>query len=92
METCVTVRPRPVAPEVEARLSERASGPTLSDREVQVVELLSRGMRNKELAASLGITERTAEVHVRNILLKLDVKDRTAAVSVAIRRGIIHLR
>ena len=49
-------------------------------------------MRNKELAASLGITERTAEVHVRNILTKLNVKDRTAAVSVAIRRGIIHLR
>jgi DNA-binding NarL/FixJ family response regulator len=77
---------------IEARLSERASGPTLSDREIQVVELLSQGMRNKEIAASLGITERTAEVHVRNILTKLNVKDRTAAVSVAIRRGIIHLR
>lgn len=83
---------RPLAAIVEARLSERASGPTLSDREIQVVELLSQGMRNKELAASLGITERTAEVHVRNILTKLNVKDRTAAVSVAIRRGIIHLR
>ena len=56
-----------------------------------MVELLSQGMRNKELAASLGITERTAEVHVRNILTKLNVKDRTAAVSVAIRRGIINL-
>ena len=83
---------RPLAPAVEARLSVRASGPTLSEREVQVVELLSQGMRNKELAVSLGITERTAEVHVRNILTKLNVKDRTAAVSVAIRRGIIHLR
>jgi two-component system, NarL family, response regulator len=83
---------RPINATVEARLSERALGPTLSDREIQVVELLSQGMRNKELAASLGITERTAEVHVRNILTKLNVKDRTAAVSVAIRRGIIHLR
>lgn len=82
---------RPLAPMVEARLSERASSPTLSDREIQVVEGLSQGMRNKELAASLGITERTAEVHVRNILTKLNVKDRTAAVSVAVRRGIIHL-
>lgn len=82
---------RPVAPLVEARLSARAATPALSEREVQVVELLSQGMRNKELAASLGITERTAEVHVRNILTKLNVKDRTAAVSVAIRRGIIHL-
>jgi two-component system NarL family response regulator len=82
---------RPVAPLVEARLTARAATPALSDREVQVMELLSQGMRNKELAASLGITERTAEVHVRNILTKLNVKDRTAAVSVAIRRGIIHL-
>jgi DNA-binding NarL/FixJ family response regulator len=83
---------RPLAPMIEARLSERASTPALSEREVQVVELLSQGMRNKELAASLGITERTAEVHVRNILAKLNVQDRTAAVSVAIRRGIIHLK
>lgn len=83
---------RPMGPTVEARLSERAALPALSDREVQVVELLSQGMRNKEIAAALGITERTAEVHVRNILAKLQVKDRTAAVSIAIRRGIIHLR
>ncbi len=76
---------------VAAKLTERASGPTLSAREIEVVELMSQGMRNKEVAASLGITERTAEVHVRNILTKLSVKDRTAAVSVAIRRGIIHL-
>jgi DNA-binding NarL/FixJ family response regulator len=83
---------RPLPAMIEARLSERASTPALSEREVQVVELLSQGMRNKELAASLGITERTAEVHVRNILSKLNVQDRTAAVSVAIRRGIIHLK
>lgn len=81
----------PLDPLVEARLSERAALPALSEREVQVIELLAQGMRNKELAASLGITERTAEVHVRNIFTKLNVKDRTAAVSVAIRRGIIHL-
>lgn len=82
---------RPVVANVEARLSERAQSPALSEREVQVVERLSQGMRNKEVAVALGITERTAEVHVRNILTKLNVKDRTAAVSVAIRRGIIHL-
>jgi two-component system NarL family response regulator len=82
----------PLGQAVEARLAERASGPTLTDREIQIVELLSQGMRNKELAALLGITERTAEVHVSNILSKLNVKDRTAAVSVAVRRGIIHLK
>jgi two-component system, NarL family, response regulator len=83
---------RPVIPNVEARLSERASNRTLSDREIQVVELLAQGMRNRELAAALGITERTAEVHIRNILSKLNVKDRTAVISVAIKRGIIHVR
>jgi DNA-binding NarL/FixJ family response regulator len=58
---------------------------------VQVLELVSQGMRNKEIAAALGISEETAQVHVKNILSKLNVKDRTAAVSVALRRGIIHL-
>lgn len=82
---------RPRGRLVEARLSERAATPAISDREVQVLELLAQGMRNRELAVSLGIAERTAEVHVRNILTKLNVKDRTAAVSVALRRGIIHL-
>lgn len=81
----------PVMPDVEARLAERAANPTLTPREVQVMELVSQGMRNKELAAELGISEETAHVHVRNILTKLKVKDRSAAITVALRRGIIHL-
>lgn len=81
----------PVTPNVEARLAERAAGPTLTPREVQVMELVSQGMRNKELAAALGISEETAHVHVRNILAKLKVQDRSAAITVALRRGIIHL-
>jgi len=48
-------------------------------------------MRNKEIAAALGISFETAQVHVKNILAKLKVQDRTAAVSVAVRRGIIQL-
>jgi DNA-binding NarL/FixJ family response regulator len=81
-----------ISPDVQARLSERAAGPTLTPREVQVVELISEGMRNKEIAASLGISEETVQVHVRNILAKLKVQDRTAAINVALRRGIIHIR
>lgn len=81
----------PVMPDVEARLAERASNPTLTPREIQVIELVSQGMRNKELASALGISEETAHVHVRNILTKLKVKDRSAAITVALRRGIIHL-
>ena len=81
---------RPVSPSVQALLSERAGRPTLTPREVQVVELIAQGMRNKEIAISLGISEETAQVHVRNILAKLKVQDRTAVIQVAVRRGIIH--
>jgi two-component system, NarL family, response regulator len=80
-----------LGPEVEARLAERAAGPTLTPRELQVVELVAQGMRNKEIAAALGISEETAQVHVKNILAKLKVKDRSAAINVALRRGIIHI-
>jgi DNA-binding NarL/FixJ family response regulator len=82
----------PMAPkEVQARLDERASRPNLSPREVQVTELISRGMRNKEIAAALGISEETVQVHVKKILSKLGVQDRTAVVRVAVQRGIIHI-
>lgn len=80
-----------LTPDVRARLDERASNAHLTPREVQVVELISQGMRNKEIAAALGISFETAQVHVKNILSKLKVQDRTAAVSVAVRRGIIQL-
>ncbi len=80
-----------LAPEVRARLEERSHQMQLTPREVQVVELISQGMRNKEIAAALGISFETAQVHVKNILAKLKVQDRTAAVGVAVRRGIIQL-
>lgn len=80
-----------IGPEMESRLSERAARPALSPREVQVLKLISQGMRNKEIAASLGISEETAQVHVKHILAKLNVQDRTAAMTVALRRGIIHI-
>jgi two-component system NarL family response regulator len=78
-------------PEVKALLAARAAGPTLTPRELEVIELISLGMRNKEIAASLGISEETAQVHVKHILAKLNVKDRSAAITVALKRGIIHL-
>lgn len=77
---------------VEARLAERALRPTLTPREIQVLELIAEGMRNWEIAKVLRISEETVDVHVRNIRIKLEVTDRTAAVNVAIRRGIIHIR
>ena len=82
---------RPLPPEVKARLDERSTRPTLTRREVEVMELISQGLRNKEIAASLGISDETARDHVKRILAKLKVTDRSAAINVAIRRGIIHI-
>jgi DNA-binding NarL/FixJ family response regulator len=76
---------------VANRLGDRM-GHALTPREIAVTELIARGHRNKEIAAELGITEETAKVHVKNVLAKLEVNDRAGAVTVALRRGIIHLR
>ena len=83
---------RPVLPEVQARLAERASMPTLTSREIEVLQLISQGLRNKEVGAMLGITEGTVQIHVKNIFAKLSVNDRTGAVQVAVRRGLIQMR
>ena len=83
---------RPIRADVKARLDERATQPTLTPREVQVMELVSEGRRNKEIAVLLGISEETVQVHLKNIFAKLKVGERTAAVNVAIRRGIVHIK
>ena len=59
-------------------------------REIQVLQLVSQGKRNKEIAAILGLSDDTVPVHVKNIFAKLRVNERTAAVNVGLRRGIIH--
>jgi two-component system NarL family response regulator len=82
---------RPIAPEIAARLAERTTLRQLSHREHEVLELIAKGMRNKEIASALGISEETAHVHTKNLFAKLKVKDRTSAVTVALRRGLIRL-
>jgi two-component system NarL family response regulator len=77
---------------VETRLAERKGHRTLSPRELQVVELLAKGMRNKEIAATLDMSETTVQVHLRNVFKKLGVGERTGAIAVAVRRGLIHIR
>ena len=79
-------------PKVEARLAERKTHRPLSARETEIVGLLARGLRNKEIAATLNISEETVQVHLRNLFAKLEVNDRTAVLSVALKRGLIHLR
>jgi len=83
---------RPIRPDVRAALDERAAAPTLTPREVRVMELVAEGRRNKEIATALAISEETVQVHLRNIFAKLKVSERTAALNVAIRRGIVHIR
>lgn len=82
---------RPISEDVRESLRLRALQPTLTSREVEVLALIARGMRNREAAAELGISDETVRVHVKNVFQKLDVSDRTEAVNVALRRGIIHL-
>jgi two-component system, NarL family, response regulator len=81
-----------ISPEVKAQIAARAERPVLTAREAEVLELVRRGLRNREIGTSLGISEETVQSHVRSILSKLDVPDRTAAVDVALRRGILHLQ
>ena len=82
---------RHIPAEVAARLADRVSRSQLSTREVEVLRLLVGGRRNREIAASLDITEGTVKLHVSSILGKLGVADRTEAVTVALQRGIVQL-
>jgi DNA-binding NarL/FixJ family response regulator len=75
-----------------AELSRQASDiEVLSEREVEVLRLMARGAANKEIAVALSISESTVKTHVANIFQKLDVNDRTEAVTQALQRGIIKL-
>lgn len=76
---------------VAAALAAQMPRPDLSAREIQVLELIVQGLANKQIAYSLSIAEHTVKNHVKNILSKLSVQDRTQAATVAIQRGIIHL-
>ena len=76
---------------VAAALAAQMPRPDLSAREVQVLELIVRGLANKQIAYSLSIAEHTVKNHVKSILSKLGVQDRTQAATAAIQRGIIHL-
>ena len=77
--------------EVAHRLSSRNSYETLTARELEVLNEIAKGLANKQIASALDITEYTVKDHLKNILAKLRVADRTEAVSVSVQRGIIHL-
>jgi DNA-binding NarL/FixJ family response regulator len=77
--------------EVAQRLAEHLASEKLTPRELEVLALMARGKRNKEIGGELSIAEDTVKMHVKNILAKLEVNDRTEAVTIAMRRGILHL-
>jgi DNA-binding NarL/FixJ family response regulator len=76
---------------IAQKLAEHMADEPISPRELEVLSLMAGGKRNKEIAGELSIAEDTVKMHVRNIFSKLQVNDRTEAVTVALRRGIIHL-
>ncbi len=82
---------RSIPAAVAQKLAEHIADEEISPREVEVLSLMAAGKRNKEIASELSIAEDTVKMHVRNILSKLQVNDRTEAVTIALRRGIIHL-
>jgi DNA-binding NarL/FixJ family response regulator len=81
---------RRLSREAARRMDEYPVGAHLTPREVEVLRLLARGLTNKEIAAELRISGTTATWFVKNILQKLGVNDRTAAVTTALERGILH--
>ncbi|MBD2248223.1 response regulator transcription factor [Nostoc sp. FACHB-888] len=80
-----------IPPRVGAKLLERMASPELSDRELEVLQLITTGKSTQAISKALYITERTVNFHVNHILSKLGVEDRTQAVIVALRRGIVSL-
>ncbi|MBW4503367.1 MAG: response regulator transcription factor [Scytonema hyalinum WJT4-NPBG1] len=80
-----------IPPEVGAKLVQRMSNPELSERELEVLRLMAQGMSNLDISTALSIGESTVKSHVNRILSKLGVNDRTQAVIVAVRRGIVSL-
>jgi len=80
-----------VPPEVAAHLAEHMGEESLSRREIEVLEKIAGGNRNADIAALLFISEETVKGHVKHVMEKLGASDRTEAVTIALRRGIIHL-
>jgi len=80
-----------VPPEVAAHLAEHMSDEGLTAREIDVLRRVAGGNRNRDIAGLLFISEETVKVHIKHIMDKLGAKDRTQAIAIAVRRGIIQL-
>jgi DNA-binding NarL/FixJ family response regulator len=81
-----------ISPAIAEKLAERMSTQTLTNRELSVLERIVAGRANKEIASDLKISEATVKSHINSLLGKLGVSDRTHAATVALQRGIVHLK
>lgn len=77
--------------QVASNIAEHMADETLTPREIQVLQLVARGNRNKEVAAHLSIADETVRMHMKHILGKLSAHDRTHAVTIAVTRGVFQL-
>jgi DNA-binding NarL/FixJ family response regulator len=82
---------RHVPPEVAARLAEHLGEDELTSRELEVLRLIQDGYRNKQIADQLTIAETTVNFHIKNLTDKLGANDRTHAVTIAVRRGLLQI-
>lgn len=82
---------RHIPPRIAARLADRITRSTLTARELEILEMLAKGLTNKQIGIALGISDNTARNHVNSIIEKLEVSDRTEAATTAIQQGIIHI-
>jgi DNA-binding NarL/FixJ family response regulator len=82
---------RRVPPEVAARLAEHLGDDDLTNRELEVLRLIRDGYRNKQIADQLAIAETTVNFHIKNLVDKLGANDRTHAVTIALRRGLLQI-
>jgi DNA-binding NarL/FixJ family response regulator len=80
-----------IPPQLAAQLAEHMSDEALTEREVQVLSQVAGGNRNRDIAEQLFISEETVKVHIKHIMEKLGASDRTEAVAIGVRRGIIQL-
>jgi len=82
---------RHISPEVAARLAEHLGDDDLTARELDVLRLIRDGHRNKQIADQLAISENTVNFHIKNLVDKLQANDRTHAVTIALRRGLLQI-
>ena len=82
---------RIIPPEIAARLADFMAREELTPRELEVLELAAKNLRNRDIAHAIGRTEETVKAHLKHIMKKLGVADRTQAVTLALRRGVIRI-